>query len=193
MNKSLSIKFYGESLKIHRINLSEERLQLYNAVAKKLKQPLAEAILDIDFFRVLNVKGVETLKDITDYTFYGLINNYKSQVEVGYGRKKIAKIKVDELFRSSRLFPMFHTQISIVKTDKLKTGIYIVEHEVGLIGLYKSKLTSLNVDLLKFHLTKIKLFNAEYELLNIAVYNNQKIPCVKSDALLTTQYSFVQI
>jgi len=191
MNKTLRVKLYGESLKIHKIELNNDRLEQFNEVANKLKEPLNLALLNIDFFKFLNIEGVHSLADIINGTFYGLINNNKAQIEISYGRKKIDKFKLDELFRATRLFPLFISQTNTIKTNNLKTGIYIVEQEIGLVGRHEVEIKNFNTDLLKFYLTEIEVQKNNYELLNIISYKNQSLPCIKSDILLTSQYSFI--
>lgn len=191
MNKILRAKLYGESLKIHKVELSKQRLQQFNEVACELKEPLQNAILNIFFFQILNRKGIETLTDIIDCTFFGLINNKKSKVEMTLSGKKIGRFPADELFNSTRLFPLFSTQKYIIKTDKLDSGIYIVEREIGLVGTYYIELADFKPDLLKFYLSELKLQNNNYELLNFIYYDNKKIPISKSDVLLTARSTFI--
>jgi len=191
MDKTLRIKLYGESLKIHKIELNIAKLKNFNKVANELNEPLNMAILNLDFFSLLNMSEVNSMTDIIDKTFNGLVNNKKSQIEISHGRRKIGKFNVDELFRETRLFPLFNTQTTIFNTDNLSEGIYIVEKEIGLVGQYELRLNNFQVDLLKFFLTKIEVQEIEYEILNNISYDNKFLTSFKSDTLLTSQSCFV--
>ena len=191
MNTTLRIKLYGESIKIHKIDINKNQLTNFNKVANELNEPLHMAILNLDFFRLLNLNEINSLTDIIDKTFVGLINNQKSQVEISFGRKKIAKFKADELFRTTRLFPMFNTQTKIFNTANLSEGIYIIEKEIGLVGHYELKLDHFQVDLLQFFLTELEIQKNNYELLHHIYYDNQFLTSIKSDTLLTSQSSFL--
>jgi hypothetical protein len=87
MEKKLRVKFFGESFVIHKLKIDDELITKFNNVALQLKTPLNEALLDIDFFRVLNIKGYESINDLISLTSVGLINNSKGQIEISLGRK----------------------------------------------------------------------------------------------------------
>ena len=191
MEKPLRIKLFGESFKIHKLKVDATMMSTLVQVANTIKLPLHEAILDIDFFRVLNMKAFQCLNDLIGFTFCGLINNHKNQVEITYGRKRIAKFNVDELFEPTTLFPIYNTQVDFIDLNSLSAGIYIEEREIGLIGTYEIPVEGFQIDLLKFYLTKIKLVNENLELLNMITYKEQLVPVVKSDALLRYQRCFL--
>ena len=138
------------------------------------------------------MKDFQSLNDIIGYTFKGLINNYRNQVEITLGRKKIAKLKIDDLLRPQTLFPLFNVQIDIIDTSNLSTGIYIEEREIGLIGTYEIQIENFQLDALKFYFTKVNMFNTIHELLNKIAYNNHYLLQVKTDVLLKYQNSFIQ-
>ncbi|WP_445956553.1 hypothetical protein [Yeosuana sp.] len=190
MEKILRVKLYGESFKLHKLKLDLKLLPLFKNCADKIGEPLHLALLNINFFSVLDIKEFQTLNNITDYTFSGLINNNRNQVEISWGKRKISNIKTDELFRPRTLFPLYNIQFNLVDVNELKPGIYIEEREIGLIGSYEIEVENLKIDLLKFYLTKINFSNVDYELLNMIAYREQILPCVKSDALLRYQSSF---
>ena len=191
MEKKLRIKLYGESYKIHKTKIDSKMLPMFEDAAHKLKEPLHSAILNIDFFRVLNINKYKVLDDIIEYTFSGLINNYRNQVEISLGRKRIAKFNIDELFRPYTLFPLYNTQVDIFDRDNLSTGMYIEEKEIGLIGTYEIIIENLKMDLLKFYLSRISFSNENYELLNVIRYDGRILPLIKSDSLLRWQYCFL--
>ena len=191
MNTTLRIKLYGESIKIHKIDINKNQLTNFNKVANELNEPLHMAILNLDFFRLLNLNEINSLTDIIDKTFVGLINNQKSQVEISHGRRRINKFKIEELFRTTRLFPLFNSQTTVFNSAILSEGIYIIEKEIGLVGHYEFKLDYFQVDLLQFFLTELEIQKNNYELLHHISYNNQFLTSVKTDTLLISQISFI--
>jgi len=192
MEKPLRIKLFGESFKIHKLKIDDNMMPMLVNVANKVKLPLLEALLDINFFRILNSQGLQCVNDLIEHTFNGLINNYRNQVEISYGRKRIAKFKIEELFYSTTLFPLYNTQINNININTISSGIYIEEREIGLIGTYEIMIEELQIDLLKFYLTKIILSNENLELLKMITYESQLMECVKSDSLLRHQRCFLK-
>jgi len=191
MDISLKIKLYGESFKIHKLKIDFNLLPLFQNVANKLEEPLHSALLNIDFFSILNMKEFETLNHVIDYTFSGLINNRSSQIEINTGRKRIDKFGLNVLFRPTTIFPLYQTKQHLIDTNKLSSGYYIVEKEIGLIGVYEIAVKDFRVDSLKFYLTEITLSDVNYELLNIITYENVALSLIKSDALLRYQNCFL--
>ena len=192
MEKNLRVKLFGESLKIHKLKIDIDMMPTFIQVAKTIKLPFSEALLDIYFFRVLNMKKFQSLNDLIGFTFSGLINNYRNQVEITYGRKRLVKFNIDELFKPTTLFPIYNTEVNFVNMNKLSRGIYIEEKEIGLIGTYDIVVEKFQMDLLNFHLVKIELLNENLELLHIISYNEQVLQSIKSDVLLRCQRCFIK-
>lgn len=190
MEKIVRVKLFGEALKIHKLKIDADLMPIFNQVATKIKLPLLEALTDIEFFRVLNMKDFQSLDDLTGSTFSGLINNYRNQVEITYRRKRIAKFNIDTLLYPTTLFPLYNTQVNFINTRNLSAGIYVEELEIGLIGTYEIAVENFQIDVLQFYLTKINYSSVPYELLNAITYNNQKLICLKSDTLLNRQIAF---
>ena len=193
MNKVLRVKLYGEAFKVHKLEIDSTLFQRFVTTAILFKEPLYKAILNINFFNGLNIDRYQSLNDVIKHTFSGLINNNKNRIEINYGRKRLEKLQLEELFRQKTLFPLYKTKIVHICTEKLSPGIYIEEVEIGLIGLYEIDVENFQIELLKFNLINIKISNSSYELLNAIYYGNRKLIKVKSDTLLRTQFSFQQL
>ena len=192
MKKKLRIKLFGESFKIHKLKIDTDLLRIFINVANKVKLPFPEALLDIGYFRILNLEEFQSIHDLIGYTFSGLINNCRNQLEITYGRKRIAKFNIDEMFHPTTLFLLYNTQINSINMNNISTGIYIEEREIGLIGTYEVIVEAFQIDLLNFYLTKMELLNENLELLHMITYKEQLIPCVKSDSLLRHQRCFLK-
>jgi len=192
MENILRIKLYGEAFKIHKIKIDSKILPKFEYTALKLKEPLHIAILNVDFFRTLNLCDFQGLNDIIESTINSLINNNKNQVEINFGRKRIAKFKIDELFRQRTLFPLYNVQINTDINNNLVKGLYLVEKEIGLVGSFEKKVENLKIDLVKFHLSKMDLLNENHELLNKIEYDGKSLRLLKSDSLLRSRNCFLK-
>jgi hypothetical protein len=189
MKKKLRVKLFGESFVIHQLKIDESQPMFLN-VANKIKMPLPEAILDINYFRILNNEEFQSINDLIDYTYCGLINNYKNQVEISYGRKRIAKFNINELNNLTTLFSLYNTKLNTFNINNIESGFYLEESEVGLIGTFEIVVEDFQFDLLIFQLTKVNLFNENFEMLDKVTYEKQLLPFVKSDSLLRYQRCF---
>jgi hypothetical protein len=192
MSKTLRVKLFGESFKLHKLKIDEYLLAQFYKVSNELSEPLHLAIFNINFFRILNIEEVKSFNDIIEKTFFGLINNYKSHIEISLGRRRIAKFKLDELFMPNTLFPIYNTELFSIDTIQLNSILYVVEKEVGLIGLYEVNTEKFQIDLLKFNLTKFHFSSTNYEVLHTITYNKQVVPLIKNDTLLTYQNCIIK-
>lgn len=192
MEKKLRVKFFGESFAIHELNIDKELIPKFNHVAKRLKLPMNEALLDINYFRVLKMNEFQSIHDLISQTFTNLINNHKGQIEISLGRKRIAKFNCDELFNLTTLFPLYNTSFNSFNINNLGSNYYLEEREVGLIGVYEINVENFQIDLLHFHLSKLELKNENLEVVHKVTYNGQRLPKTKSDSLLRYQRCYFQ-
>jgi len=191
MNISLKAKLYGESYRIHRLHIDVDNLSRFQEIAMELGEPLEDALLNINFFNYLNINEIQTIHDLKQSTYGGLINNEKSQVELWLGRKRVVKLKLDNLFNQQTLFPLYQTEFNRINA-KLKSGLYLEEKEIGNIGIYETKIENFEIENLVFHLAKIGFTGVEYPLLNEISYNTNSLQLIKSNTLLSYQRCFFQ-
>lgn len=189
MSNSLKVKLYGESYKIHRLHINAQYVTHFQRVAIQLGEPINNALLNVNFFNDLGIKEINRIQDLSQSYFGGLINNEKSQIELWFGRRRLIKIKLENLFRQQTLFPLYQTQIEEVN-KKLKSGLYLEEREIGNIGIYEIKIEKFEIVNLKFHLSKIAFTQMRYELLNEISYGGNSLHLTKSDTLLRHQMCF---
>lgn len=189
-NFHVKVKLYGESFKIHSLEINNEYEDRFYDVAKQIGTPLNMALLNVDFFSSLHLKDYLSLDDLIKNTFSGLIHNKKSQVELWIGRKRVEKLTLLNLFHSQTLLPLYQTELTDIVQLKLKKGLYLEEKEIGLIAQYEATIKNFNIDLLKFHLTKCNYSKVTYELLDNISYEGEIIIIKKSDALLMYQNCF---
>jgi len=191
MSISLKAKLYGESYKIHRLHIEADNFSRFQEIVEEFGEPLEDALLNINYFNYLDIKEIKTIYDLKQSTYGGLINNEKSQVELWLGRKRVVKLKLDNLFNQQTLFPLYQTEFNRINA-KLKSGLYLEEKEIGNIGIYETKIENFEIENLVFHLAKIGFTGVEYPLLNEISYNTNSLQLIKSNTLLSYQRCFFQ-
>jgi len=191
MTNSLKVKLYGESYKIHRLHFDTKHASLFQEVAVKLGEPLEDALLNIKFFDYLKIKEIQSVQDLIQSSYGGLLNIEKSQMEIWFGRRKLLKLKLVDLFHQQTLFPLYQTKFNRINTN-LKPGLYIEEKEIGNIGIYEIKIDQFDIDDLVFHLSEVSFTEETHQLLNEIRYKNQHLQLIKSDTLLRYQRCFIK-
>ncbi len=187
---SLKAKLYGESYKINRLHIKTKYVSQFQDVAVQLGEPLNIALLNVNFFKYLKIEEIRSIQDLKQSTYGGLINNEKSQIELWLGRRKLLKLKLDDLFHQQTLFPLYQTKFKRINS-KLKPGLYFEEKEIGNIGIYEIKIKKFEIDDLEFHLSEILFTGVRYQLLNEIWYKKQNLKLIKSDSLLRYQRCFI--
>lgn len=176
----IKLKLFGESFKIHVLNINSDNYKPFIEASKALKQPIEEALLDVYFFKKLNLKDFQLIEDLIVDSYGGLTNTHKNKIEIWRGRRCLEKFSLNELFYSSTLFPLFN-----VKKDnsiiKLQDQIVLIEKEVGLISELSIEDDFLEIDQLVFHISEIIFSNENYQLLFALYYKNKKLKEIKSD------------
>lgn len=186
-NSKVLIRFYGESFKIHALQIKNEYPEQFYEVAAKLGEPLEEALLNINFFNKLNIKGIVSIQDLIKNTFGGMVNNSKAHIEIWHGRKVLQKLNLDDLFYPKTLFPLFNVHLERVNL-RLQNGIFLIEKEVGLIGQYEIDLIEFDIYKLKFFISEVLYLKTNYQLLLSINYDSEPLQIKKSDTLVTYQY-----
>jgi len=186
MSIKLKAKLYGESYRIHALRIAPEHISQFQEIAKQLREPLDVALLNINFFQCLNSSKIQSILDLSQSSFGGLINNNKSQVELWLENRRILKLKLENLVNQQTLFPLYKTQLNKVNST-LKSGLYLEEKEIGTIGVYEILIEKFEFDNLKFYLSEIAFTGEQYQLLNEIRYNENSLKLIKSDTLLRYQ------
>ena len=192
-NSKVLVKLYGESFKIHRVNIKKYlyNINVFYDIARQLDEPLEQAIINICFFKLLNeqynTEKIYCIQDLIDYTFGGLINNSKARIEIRNGRKILQKFPLDELFNPKTLLPLFNVEKRILSL-KLNNNLFLIEKEVGLIDAYELEIEYFDIYKLKFNICDVHHNNENYQLLLELSYNEKKLQSKNSDSLITHQH-----
>ena len=183
----IKVKLYGESFRIHSLKIEEDCFEQFQRTADLLKEPLGEAVLNISFFKKLNIKKYQSIQDIIDYSFGGLINNFKNKIEIWQGRRCVEKLNMNSLVNSDTLFPLYNINKTTTSFNTADRNV-LIEKEVGLIGQFEVNRNDFKIDLLKFDVSEMSYLNATYQLLVAINYNSEKINLKRQDTLLTYRY-----
>jgi len=192
-NSKVLVKLYGESFKIHRVNIKKYLydINVFYDIALQLEEPLEQALLNIHFFKLLNdqydTPGLHSMQDFVDKTFGGLINNSKARIEIRNGRKILQKFPLDELFNPKTLLPLFNVEKRILSL-KLNNNLFLIEKEVGLIDAYELEIEYFDIYKLKFNICEVSYNNNNYHLLLALTYNTKNLKSTNADTLITHQH-----
>lgn len=190
MDKILQIKLFGESIRFLHVDIPIEYQRRFHDVSKCLNEPLNLAILNNQFYNKLAIPNIISLENISNPILQGLLNNYKNRIEITYGRRKVFKANLNSIINQQTLFPLYQVQYNLFNLNNLTCDIYVIEKEIGLIGVLELNTTNLDIDLLKFQITKLELKNFSHDVLSKITYNNKVLHNIKTDALLTYQSGF---
>lgn len=184
-NKKLKINLFGESWKLKQILLSDDFLGQFNDVAKKLNQPLPHLLSDPFFYYLLKNKAIQSVEDLPGIVTEGLLDSPKNQIEIWYDRKKVQKLKINDLKNELLLFPLFNTTKRDFEFESDK-GLYFEQKEIGLVASYEFLTNSFVVDNLEFQLLNTK----SNSILNKLIYKKHELVSIKKDTLVISQNSF---
>ena len=185
LENKLKINLLGEAWKLKQVVFSNALLHAFEEVAKKMKQPLNEVLIDPFFYYYLKNKSIQSIDNLQGNCLEGLINSPKNQIEIWYKNKKVQKLKINDLREELLLFPLYKTIIQ--KTNlQLEKGFYIEQKEIGLIGSFEIYTDNFSIDDLEFQLLQTN----EQTILEKLVYKNQVLVCKKKDSLITFQNCF---
>mgnify|MGYP005992424885 CR=1 FL=1 len=180
----LIIKCYGQGCWVHLLESSKGFQSTYTNIAESMKLPLAEALLDVQFYQLL--KGdVQTIDDLIIDSFGGLLKAHPASIEIWYGRKKVAKFPFQELLAYSTLFPLYEVKNISFSKDQFEKGIYLKETIVGCVGVYKIACDNFDINQLSFTILS-SFFNKDPLLINF-LYQGVALKKVKDDCLTTQQ------
>jgi hypothetical protein len=118
--------------------LPEKSRREWEEIALKQNRTLIELLLDPFFYYKLKDKNVNSLEEFPCDKFSGMLTENKNQLEFWFKNKKIFKSNTAEIVNEMFLFPMFKLQQAQDFFTSQK-GIYIVNKEIGNLGVYELK------------------------------------------------------
>ncbi|GAA4801813.1 hypothetical protein [Litoribaculum gwangyangense] len=190
-DNTIKIRLYGESLQVYNLLIESDFEDHFFETAKRLNQPLEEALLDIRFFKLLKIEKFQSIEDLKRInilnSFGGLIHNGRDIIEIKKGRKRLQTFKIKDLVEQETLFPLFNVIKKLLKIN-LNSSLFLIEKEIGMTQEYSIHAEKLNIDELKFIIGDVEYLNS-IELLLIALnFRGKKIESVKSETLITYRH-----
>lgn len=180
----LKIILFGESQKLKKVELTDRQKKDWNIIVAKKRITINDALLDPFFYHALNDKNIKCIDDLYGEHTEGLQNTNRNQIEIWLNRKKVQKLKVNDLFDDLLLFPLYKTEYRVKQMNE--SGIYAVRDDVGLVAQYEIHIPKFDIDNLKF---KLVLANDDL-LLEGIVYDDEQLKVTKKDTVTTKQYVF---
>jgi hypothetical protein len=141
-NKRLKINFYGEGIRISKIEIPEAFKVQWNDKIQSSKQSIETLLLDPFFYYNLKIPKIKSYSDVTSKSWEGIHCNHQSVFEIWSQRKKVYKDTLNHVASSQTLFPLFNTVQNHWKLDE--QGIYVIEHEKGLYEVQLLNIKTLN-------------------------------------------------
>src|SRR5690606_14201584 len=139
----------GDGLNLYHINLSIGDRERFANIAGRLNITVAQALLDPFFYHKLGDKKISSFENLDPTTIYqGLLDTPKNQIEIWYDGRKMVKTKMRELYDEMLLFPLYN--VLRVNAAQDRSGIFILQREVGLINKYEHYLPGFSVEKLTF-------------------------------------------
>ena len=185
----IKINTFGEGIEIRQLHLDPKTHLHWLSIAEKRNCLITDLILDPFFYYGLKDKRIKDLSDINATLISGMLNTYKSQIEIWFNRRKVLKIQSHELFSDLVFFPLFRTEKNAhIHFKDFETGIYVIQKTIGLLRSEQLEVTTpkLNIDDFAFQMGN---YETEQFLTDIT-YQNEKLSFIKSDTIITYQTAF---
>ena len=183
-NKRLKINFFGEGIRISKIEIPKAFKEQWNDKIQSSKQSIETLLLDPFFYYNLKIPNINSYHDVTSKSWEGIHCNHQSVFEIWSQRKKVYKDTLNHVATSQTLFPLFNTIQDNWKFDD--KGIYIIEHEKGLIRstIIEHQNAKLDMDDFRFHVAQ---WNDSFWLDKL-YFLEQECCSSSSDTMITKQY-----
>lgn len=183
-NKRLKINFYGEGIRISKIEIPEAFQVQWNDKIQSSKQSIETLLLDPFFYYNLKIPKVNSYHDVTSKSWQGIHCSHQSVFEIWSQRKKVYKDTLNHIATSQTLFPLFNTIQDNWKFEE--KGIYVIEHEKGLIQstIIEHQNVKLDINDFRFHVAQ---WNKSFWLDKL-YFLEQECCSSSSDTIITKQY-----
>lgn len=185
-----TINFIGTACKLWYVPFENSLFNRLNQAAYRMKMPIAKAILDPDFYAIMNDKSNENIDSISKRCVWGLMLDEKSFVELRINGRRKRKILVKEILSEDLLFPLFNIDF-LEFSPELSGSILVVEKETGLAACFKLYLEKLNLDFLRFQFTHMLIGQEKITALSLITYKDIALQSISKDTLVTGHYAMI--
>lgn len=173
---------------------SDDEWDKLHFASKQMKTSLSEAVFDPSFYTILNLKGVKCYYDLGNaFKMYGLLNHYKSIIQLQAYRKRRRTIPFSELIAQNALFPLYQTSIEHVILENQKNSITMIEKDIGTTCHYKIEADGFDLSELVFQINKTTIGEKlSIEVLDKLSYKNNILTALQGTSLIQSQYAIIK-
>lgn len=184
---TIVINGIGLGYKISRAVITDDVKFKLEKTAKRLQLDLNQALLDIDFFTLLEDEIITSLSDLFIEIAFGLSINDRSMLEFRKGAKKLRNINTTELSSENTLFPIYNIQKNVLINDG-KNQLFLVQHIFGSIYQFKIQTQQLIFDDLSFETLEWENKSGNFSIVKNLFFDSNKIIPKRKDYIVTSQH-----
>ncbi|MFD2909580.1 hypothetical protein ACFSX9_12650 [Flavobacterium ardleyense] len=134
MKNKLKITWFGEGIEYRKLELPVATLQRWEVVAGDYKKEFPAIIIDPFFFLKLKEENWDSLEVVPYVETIVLLPTPKNQIEIWFKKKKIAKLRIQDVLSQQTLFPLFKNNF---KPFELEKGLHIKQKTIGQIASFE--------------------------------------------------------
>lgn len=176
----IKIVFIGNSCLVSGHKVTIELQKKMEAVAVVLGTSLELALLDADFFQLLNEPNLNSVNDLNNvFSYFGLVLDDTANIELWINRKRRKTIKSSILEQNISLFtdineemyslfPLYNVQIESLELGRFNPNIIFMERNIGGVSEFSAMIN--RPDLSKFIWSGFDIFS--YNTPNILILSD---------------------
>ncbi len=184
---TIVINGIGLGYKISRAVITDDVKFKLEKTAKRLQLDLNQALLDIDFFTLLNDNVFNSLSDLFVENAFGLAIDQRSTFEIRKGTKKLRNINSSDLISEKTLFPIYNVQQKVLLNDN-KNQLFLVQQIFGCIYQFIIQTKHFNLNDLVFDLLEWNNQSGQYYIIQKLYYDSIKINFKRKDYMIMSQH-----
>ena len=192
--QKVKINLFGIGCHIVKGQFDEMEWEKFDVAAKKLGSPLKEAFFDTSFFENETISEYNSWHNLGNiFKTSGLLNDYKSHIEIRINGRQKRKILFQELSNEDFLFPLYQTTFTEISNEKSsQKSCILVEKEIGTIASYQFETDIFLLDNLIFTLQNVALTkDLQFQILSQIEYKGKKLVSKKSDSLVNERFALI--
>lgn len=186
MRNKLKITWFGEAIEYRKLELPAATLQRWEEVARDFKKEFPGIINDPFFFMKLKEEKWSSLDEVPCAETILLLPTPANHIEIWFKKKKIAKLRIQDIVSQQTLFPLFKNNF---KALYLEDGLHIKQKTIGQIASYEILLDfdSITFEDIEFHFIKID----DLDVLQALDIKGISIPFKKKDSSVVHQEALI--
>ena len=189
----IRINLVGVGYMIQKSRVSNTLFNKMVLAAQKLNSSLDEALLDVEFFSVLDFPKISTISDFqTEFCYHGLLDDPRSKIEIWMNGKKKKVLKVRQLYNEDLLFPLYDSKIFEANlTCRTKREFVFVEVSIGTVLDVSVNIPDFSADKLLFKICEVEN-GIKHSILFDVLYEGKTLFVRIPDTLVTSYNVFLK-